>query len=144
MNRIIPIARVLLGLVFVVFSANYFLHFLPTPPMSAGALAFVVPFAGTGLLTFIKVIELAAGLALVANRAVPLALTLLAPIIIGITGFHAALAPEGLPMAVALVALDGFLAWAYRAAFSPMLRLRVAPDAIRPGHRARPLIVATP
>ena len=122
------IARILLGLVFVVFSANYFVPFLPQPSsMPAGALGFVVAFAGSGMLTFIKVIELVAGLALLANVFTPLALALLAPIIVGIVLFHGLLAPSGLPIGVVALALEVFLAWSYRSAFAPMLRMKTAP-----------------
>ncbi len=127
MQRITPIARILLGLGFVIFSANYFVPFLPAPIPPAGALGFIIAFKGAGLLTFIKVIEMVAGLALLANVAVPLALTLLAPILVGIIGFHAALEPAGLPLPLALVVLELVLAWGYRSSFAPMLALRAAP-----------------
>ena len=91
-------------------------------------MTFAVAFASTGLLTFIKAVELVSAIALLANRAVPLVLAVLAPIIVGITGFHLALEPSGLPIAAGLVALELLLAWAYRRTFAPMLRLRVTPD----------------
>jgi hypothetical protein len=128
MTRIIPIARILLGLVFVVFSLNYFVPFLPQPKdIPAGAMAFGGAFMAAGYLTLIKVVELVAGLALLANRFTTLALALLAPIIVGIFYFHARLEPSGLPIAVAILALELFLAWSYRAAYRPMLAARVAP-----------------
>jgi hypothetical protein len=80
------------------------------------------------LLTFIKTIELVAGLALLANRGVPLAMALLAPIIVGINYFHLVLAPSGAPVGLALVVLELILAVGYRNAFAPMLRLRVVPE----------------
>ena len=127
MTRIIPIARVLLGLVFVVFSLNYFLHFLPDPKgVPAGAMAFAGAFVTSGFMTFIKVIELASGLALLANRFTTLALALLAPIVVGITVFHLLLEPAGLPIALLVLALEVFLAWSYREAYRPMLRARTA------------------
>ncbi|HEY1810880.1 MAG TPA: hypothetical protein VGG74_00900 [Kofleriaceae bacterium] len=123
MTRIVPVARILLGLVFVVFSANYFLHFLPDPKNPpADAMAVAGALVTAGYLTFIKVIELAAGLALLANRFTTLALALLAPIIVAITIFHVRLEPSGLPIAALLVVLELFLAWSYRAAYAPMLR----------------------
>jgi putative oxidoreductase len=130
MTRIIPIARVLLGLVFVVFSLNYFLHLLPEPTgVPAGAMAFAGALVTSGFMTFIKVIELASGLALLANRFTTLALALLAPIIVGITAFHLLLEPAGLPIAALVLVLELFLAWSYREAYRPMLRARVAPNA---------------
>lgn len=128
MHRIAPIARVLLGLVFVVFSLNHFVPFLPPQPAPpAEALAFIGPFVGAGFLGLVKVLELAAGLALLANRLVPLALVVLAPIVIGITWFHATLAPGGLGLSAGLIVLELVLAWAYRSAFAPLLQLRTTP-----------------
>jgi putative oxidoreductase len=121
MHRITPIARILLGLTFLVFSLNYFIPFLPEPKgVPAAAMAFAGAFASTGLLTFIKVVEVAAALALLSNRLVPLALTVLAPIIVGIAGFHFSLAPSGAPLAIGLLALELGLAWSYRHAFAPL------------------------
>ncbi len=138
MQRITPIARIVLGLIFLVFSLNYFVPFLPDQGgIPEPALAFVVAFAASGLLTFIKVIELVAAVALLANRAVPLALTLLAPIVVGITAFHATLAPAGMPLALALVALELVLAWAYRGAFAPVVRWYTRPEPVRAVHAQR-------
>ncbi|HVK77685.1 MAG TPA: hypothetical protein VM734_30480 [Kofleriaceae bacterium] len=122
------VARVVLGLLFVVFGLNYFLAFLPTPPPPPEqALPFVGGLMASGyIFPVIKAIEVAAGVALLTNRFVPLALTLLAPIIVNIALFHFVLAPSyGLP--VTILVLELYLAWSYRAAFAPMLRARVAP-----------------
>jgi putative oxidoreductase len=130
MTRLIPIARVLLGLVFVTFSLNFFLHFLPQPSsVPPDAMVFAGALMTSGFLTFIKIVELVAGLALLANRFTTLALALLAPIIVGITLFHALLEPSGMPLALVVLALELFLAWSYRAAYAPMLRARVTPVA---------------
>jgi hypothetical protein len=131
MTRIIPALRIVLGLGFVVFAMNYFVPFLPAqdPPPEA-ALPFLGAFASSGFLTLVKVIELGAGLLLLGNRFVPLALALLAPIIVGIVAFHALLAPAGLGIALGFVVLELALAWGYRGAFAPMLRARVEPDPI--------------
>lgn len=131
MQRITPVARIVLGLIFLVFGLNYFVPFLPQQPIAPDALAFVMAFAGSGMLTLIKVIEVAAAVALLANRAVPLALALLAPIIVGITAFHARLAPDGMLIVLAVLALELVLAWSYRNAFAPMLRWRVTPAPAR-------------
>ena len=128
-------ARVTLGLIFFVFGLNYFLKFLPAPPAPPEqALAFLGGLmAGGYVFPLIKTIEVLAGLALLANRYVPLALTVLAPIIVNIAAFHFLLAPSyGMP--VAILALELYLAWTHRAAFLPMLRARLdeAPISERP------------
>lgn len=142
MKRITQVARLLLGLVFVLFSTNYFVPFLPQPaPPPPAAMAFAGALVVSGMMTLVKVIELAAGIALLANRAVPLALTLLAPITVGIVFFHVALAPAGTGMALGLVALEVLLAWSYRSVFRPLLTLRVSPDAARDREAARVVTV---
>ena len=131
MSRITTAARILLGLGFVTFALNYFVPFLPPQdPPPAEALPFLGAFVGSGFLTLVKVIELGAGLLLLGNRFVPLALTLLAPIIVGIAAFHILLAPAGIGIVVAFVALELLLAWSYRSAFAPMLRARTVADPI--------------
>ena len=134
------VARILLGLAFTVFGFNFFLHFLPQPALSPEAGAFFAQLSAGKIMTVIKIFEVACGLALLANRFVPLALTLLAPVEIGIFTYHAVFDPSGLPVIAILMALTIYLAWAYRAAFAPMLRARVEPTAgnavIAPHHPA--------
>ena len=128
MPSLSTITRTLLGLGFLVFGLNYFFSFLPMPKdVPADAIAFIMPFVGAKFMALIKTIEIASGLALLSNRFVPLALTLLAPILVGITWFHIALEPAGLPLPIVLVVLEIATAWAYRDAFAPMLQARTRP-----------------
>lgn len=143
MRHIAPVARVLLGLVFVVFAANYFVPFLPAQPKPpAAAQQFLDALVSSKLLTLVKAVELIAGLALLANRLVPLALAVLAPIVVGIVFVHVDLAPAGMPLALVVLALELVLAWQYRAAFAPMLRLQVAPAPGRPRDAHAPHVAA--
>jgi putative oxidoreductase len=127
--RFVSFARVGLGLVFVTFSLNYFVPFLPAPDaaMPAAATALLTGLVATKLFPFIKSVELVAGLLLLSNRWVPLALTWLAPIVVGITAFHAAFPMPGLSLALFVLALELVLAWSYREAFALVLRARVVP-----------------
>lgn len=127
-SKLVLGARILLGLVFFVFGLNFFLNFIPPHPMPPAAGAFAgALFASGYLFVVLKVVEVASGLLLLAGRFVPLALALLAPIVVNINLFHAFLAPSGLPLALLVLVLEIFLAWSYRAAFRPMLRARVEP-----------------
>lgn len=122
-------ARVLLGLVFFVSGLDGFLHFLPQPtePPSEGAMALAVALLKSGyMFPLIKGTEVTAGALLLANRFVPLALVLLAPVIVNIFAFHAFLAPSGIVLASVLVALEIALAWAHRRAYRPLLAARTA------------------
>lgn len=128
MSRIPTILRILLGLGFTVFGLNYFLSFMPPqdpPPAEAGA--FLGALVSSKLLTLVKLVEIGAGLLLLSNRFVPLALALLAPVLVGMVFFHAMLAPAGIVPALVFTAIEIALAWFYREAFAPMLRARVSP-----------------
>jgi len=122
------ILRTLLGLLFVMTGLMYFLHMMPQPKpgeMPAGAEAFSGALMTTGyMMPLIMGTQLLAGLLLVSNSFVPLALTIIAPIIVGIITFHAFLAPSGLVMAIVVLIIELYLAWAYRNAFRPMLAFR--------------------
>jgi len=128
MQKLPTAARLLLGLVFTVFGLNGFLHFLPAPPLSGAAGDFAGALFATGyMFPLIKGTEVVAGLALLGNRFVPLALAVLAPIVVNIVAFHGILAPAGLVLPVVLAALELYLAYAYRNAFAPMLAATVDP-----------------
>jgi len=133
-------ARVVLGLIFFVFGLNGFLHFLPQPPMTGAPAAFVGALVSSGyVLALLKATEVAAGLLLLAGVFVPLALTLLAPVIVNIVAFHVFLAPGNYPVVALVLAAELFLAWTYREAFAPMLRMRptVAGADVSPAPAAR-------
>ena len=120
------IARILLGLVFFIFGLNGFLHFIPQPKdMPPGAIDFFGALVKTGyMIPLLFVTQILGGALLLLNCFVPLALALLAPVIVNIILFHAFLAPSGLPIASVVVALELFLAWSYRKSFRPMLACR--------------------
>jgi hypothetical protein len=135
-------SRILLGLIFFVFGLNGFLQFIPQPPPPAGAAAFFGALAATGyMLPLIGVAQVVGGAMLLSNRYVPLALAILAPIVVNIVLFHAFLAPGGLGVALAVLALEIFTAWSHRDAYASMLRARTSPKvsskaAAEPAHAA--------
>src|ERR1700736_3591079 len=105
------IARVLLGLIFLVFGLNGFLHFIPMPPPTGVAgRVFVAVFSSPYLGVFIFGVQVIGGLLLLINRFVPLALVLLGPVIVNIFFVHAFMAPAGLPLAILVVILWSILA----------------------------------
>jgi uncharacterized membrane protein YphA (DoxX/SURF4 family) len=126
LTRHLPtVGRILMGLLFFVTGLNGFLNFLPQPAeaMPAGALAFNIALVQTGyMLPLAMGVQLLAGTLLLVNRFVPLALALLAPVVVNIVAFHVFLAPQGLTVAIVVSALEVALAWAYRDAFRSMLR----------------------
>jgi hypothetical protein len=128
-------ARLVQGVAFLVFGVNGFLHFLPmpTPPPAAGAF-FGALFSTGYMIPLIKTTEVVTAILLLSNRFVPLALALIAPVIVNIVAFHAFLAPAGIALPLLLLATELTLAWSYRNAFVPMLRARVTPDAVGDAH----------
>lgn len=126
-KRLSAFTRVALGLVFVVFGANFFLHFLPQPPAPPAALAFAgALFASGYVFPLIKTLEVVAGALLLARVAVPFALVLLAPIIVNIVAFHALLAPSGLPLALFVLAAELHQAWVNRRTFAPLFERKAS------------------
>jgi uncharacterized membrane protein YphA (DoxX/SURF4 family) len=124
------VARVLFGLVFLVFGLNGFFNFIPQPPVPARVGAFMMALAQTGyMFPLIKGVEVIVGLLLLTNRFVPLALALIAPNVVNIVLLHAVLAPGGLPIALVVLALELYLAWSYRASYRSMLQARTTLDA---------------
>ncbi len=125
LGRYAPVVvRVLLGLIFFVFGLEGFLHFMPQPgPMPEKAVAFASGLMASGyFFKLLKGTEVLVGLLLLTNRAVPLALVMLAPITINIFAFHAFLAPSGVGMAVVILALHLYLAWTRRDVFRPLFQ----------------------
>jgi uncharacterized membrane protein YphA (DoxX/SURF4 family) len=117
MKIAVLIARILLGLVFLVFGLNIYFTFIPQPPPQgdAGAIA--------GLLFvhhwfhFYGVLYVIAGVLLIVGRYVPVALVLLGPILVNILVFHITLAPGGIGPGMVCTLLELFLIYAYWPAF---------------------------
>lgn len=122
MKHLPTIARYLLGLIFFVFGLNGFLQFLPQPEMGAEAGAFMGALASTGyFFPLLKIVETVAGLLLLTNRYVTLALAMLAPVTVNIVAFHTFLDPAGLPVGALAFLLNVYLLFAYKKYYDPML-----------------------
>jgi putative oxidoreductase len=99
MKKVAIAARLLLGTIFLVFGLNGFLHFIKQPPPTGVALQFLGALVTSHEIAVIMLLQIICGALLLTSRYVPLALTLLAPIIVNILLFHAFMAPQGLPVA---------------------------------------------
>ena len=138
--------RVLFGGLFVFSGLNKLIGFMPMPPMAAPGAAFIGALVATGyMLPLIGALEVVFGALVMAGRLVPLALTVLAPLVVNIAFFHVLLAP-GIPVVVFLLADEGYLAWQYREAFAGLLQIAPEPAFARAGPRdtraARPPVTA--
>ncbi len=124
MKIVVTIARILLGLVFVVFGSNGFLNFIPVPPMEGFAGQFLGVLAASHYLYFIGGVEVIAGLLLLTNAYVPLALTMLAAVLANILVYHVTMMPAGLPLALVTTVLWFIVAWPLRSHFAQLLFVR--------------------
>ena len=117
------IARSLLGLIFVVFGSNMFLHFIPMPPPPEGpAREFMTALFVSHHLYVVGALQVVGGVLLFTGRWTPLGLALLGPVIVNILCFHLLMAPAGLPMAIVVSLLALFLLWRYRGHFAGLVK----------------------
>jgi hypothetical protein len=119
------IARYLAGLIFLVFGLNGFLHFIPLPPPSGIAAQFMGALYVSHYLTLIFGLQVIGGVLLLVNRFVPLAVAILAPVIVNILSFHALMAPSGLPLALFVAVLWAVIFVDVRPAFAGLFQARL-------------------
>src|SRR5919108_1908298 len=112
------IARYLAGVIFLVMGLNGFLHFIPFPPPTGTAAQFMGALYVSHYLWVIFAFQVVGGVPLLVNRYVPLAVALLAPVIVNILTFHAFMAPSGLPLALFVAVLWTLIFVDVRTAFS--------------------------
>jgi len=121
------IARYLAGLIFLVMGLNGFLHFIPFPPPPGVAGQFMGALYVSHYLWVIFAFQVIAGALLLANRYVPLAVAMLAPVIVNILTFHALMAPSGFPLALFAAVLWTLIFVDVRPAFSGLFQSRLQP-----------------
>ncbi|MEY2495342.1 MAG: putative oxidoreductase [Verrucomicrobiota bacterium] len=126
MKITVVIARFLLGLIFLVFGLNGFLHFIHSALPSGTAGQFVGALLASNYLVVVFLLQLLSAILLLINRYVPLALMLLAPIIVNILMFHILMAPDGLAPAIVVTALWIVVFLRVRSAFAGVFQPRVA------------------
>jgi len=100
MRTVSAIARYLAGVIFLVFGVNGFVNFIPMPPPGGIAGQFMGALYVSHYLWVIFAFQVIAAVLLLVNRYVPLAVAILAPILVNILFFHALMAPSGLPLAL--------------------------------------------
>jgi putative oxidoreductase len=117
------VARIFLGLIFLVFGLNGFLHFLTLPHEDGLASQFMGALFLSHYLSVIFFLELMGGLLLLVNRLVPLALVVIGPIVVNIVFFHVLMAPQGISLALGTTFLWLLVAWSNRHYFEPVFTL---------------------
>ena len=123
------IARYLAGVIFLVFGLNGFLNFIPLPPPGGIAGQFMGALYVSHYLWVIFAFQVIAGVLLLINRYVPLAVAILAPVLVNIITFHVLMAPAGRPLALFVTILWAAIFIQVRPAFSGLFQSRFQPRA---------------
>jgi len=126
MKIVTIIARILLGLEFLIFGLNGFLQFLHMPPPTGLAAQYFGVLFMSHYYIVIFLLQALGGVLLLLNRFVPLALTILGPVLVNILIFHVTMNPEGLPMALVTFGLWLIVFLPVRRVFAPLLSARVS------------------
>src|ERR1700692_1169241 len=114
MNKVIVVARVLLGALFLMFGLNFFLHFLKMPMPTGDAGTYMGVLFMHHFLYVVGALQVIGGLLLLVGRFVPLGLVLLGPVIVNILLYPLLLEPPGVAPGVTVTVLELFLLFAYR------------------------------
>ena len=125
MKIVALVARILLGLTFVVFGANGLHPFLPMPPPPGGLAGQYVTalfLSHYAVVPFLA--QLIGGILLLVGWYVPLALAILGPVIVNILCFHVFMLREGLPLAIVVAILWCILFYYYRRSFAGIFEAR--------------------
>ena len=112
------VARILLGLMFVVFGLNGFLNFLHMPMPAGVAGQYMGALFVSHYLAVVLLVEVVGGVLLLSGQFVPLALVLLGPVIFNILLFHSTMLPSGLPPALVAAILWFIIFSGHRQAFA--------------------------
>ncbi len=119
------IARYLLALIFLVFGFNGFFHFIPMQMPAGTGGQFMGAVFVSNFFIVVYLLQVIPAILLFLGRFVPLALILIAPVIVNILCFHIFMAPSGLPIAIFVLALWLLAASGVRSAFEGILQQRV-------------------
>jgi len=119
MKIVTLVARLLLGLISLVFGLNGFLNFLNMGPLPSGlAGQFIIALAASHYFWVVAGLQVAGGVLLLINRFVPLALVLLGPVIVNILLYHGFLNPSGAQLAILVTILWFIVFYGHRQYFS--------------------------
>lgn len=128
MRAVAVIARILLGLAFFVFGLNGFLYFFPAPPLTGYPAQFMAVMVGSHYTYVIFGFQVLIGALLLFNQFVPLALAMLAPILVNILTYHVTMNPSGIGPGLFATLLWLILVLRYRSHFAPLFERKTRVD----------------
>ncbi len=126
MKVAVTICRILLGFMFTVFGLNGFFHFIPQPPPANPlAIQYMTVLATSHYFVVVFLVQVVAGVLLLSGRFIPLALAMLAPVLVNILLYHSLMDPSGLPVAGFATILWIVIFVRFRAAFNGLFQSRL-------------------
>jgi uncharacterized membrane protein YphA (DoxX/SURF4 family) len=125
MKIVVLIARILVGLAFVVFGLDKMIHFFPTPPLPSGVAGeFTHAMTATKYMVVVGVFETVGGLLLLIGRFVPVGLCLLGPILVNVLLVGILIMPQALPTGLVVTLLWLLIFYSERSAFAGIFRAK--------------------
>lgn len=122
-SKVNTAARIVLGLILIVFGLNKFLNYMPAPDLPEAAANFMMALKNTGyMFSLLGAVEILAGLLLISNKLIPFALVILAPISVNIISFHLNLAPASIGPAALVFVLNAWLIYAYWPSYKSLFK----------------------
>lgn len=125
MKIAVIIVRTLFGLLFMASSIVVLFNLARQPELKGSAKLFMDGMAASVyFIPLLKITELVCGIAFVIGRFVPLATVVIFPVTVNIAFYHAFLDRQGLPVAIVILLLNLFLAYAHRKNYSTLLAMK--------------------
>lgn len=124
MKNFKTVMRIFFGVFLLFFGLNGILQFMPMPEVGPQAGAFLGAIASTKLFfPLISIIETIVGALLIVNKAVPLALIIIFPILVCAVLFHISLDPAGILFAIIGLVLNILLFFTNKEKYLPLMKL---------------------
>jgi hypothetical protein len=121
MKHLNTILSVILALPYVVFGPNYWLNYMPMPPLEGMSGQYAGVLHDSGYMGLIKILEMAFGLMIMFNFHRPLALILMMPITLNILFFELFIAHQP-GIGIILTVINAVLIYRYRHHYMPIIQ----------------------
>ena len=121
-SKVLNIVRIIFGVLLVIFGANKFLNFMPTPEsFPDGVMNYMTALMSTKTLYLVGIVEVVAGLAFISNKYAALMAIILMSVSINAVLFHATLDPANSIGAVVLLILNIIVLYSYKDKYKDLL-----------------------
>jgi len=120
-SKVVLALRIVFGLMLLMFGANKFFHFMPMGEMPEAANNYFGALMSTKTITLVAIVEIVAGLTLLANKYAALMMLILMSVSINAVMFHVFLAPAGIPMAAGLLVFNTVMLYVFKDKYKDLL-----------------------